>query len=84
MVFAQHREGSRPGGLRGHGAGDTGLARGEAHGAGTGRGTRGWHAAAAAAGCQVAMVTSRRDAAPINSQFEVILLKELFFPVLFL
>lgn len=30
------------------------------------------------------MVTSRRDAAPINSQFEVILLKELFFPWIFL
>lgn len=50
----------------------------------TWRGTWGWHAAAPAAGCQVAMVTSRRDAAPINSQFEVILLKELFFPWIFL
>lgn len=34
-------------------------------------------------GCQVAMETSRRDAAPINSQFEVILLKELFSPCIY-
>lgn len=48
----------------------------------TRHGTWGWHAAAPAVGCQgsqVAMETSRRDAVPINSQFKVILLKELFY-----
>ena len=41
-------------------------------------GTRSWHAAGCR-GSQVAMETSRQDAAPINSQFEAILLKGLLF-----
>lgn len=76
------------GGAEGNGACSTPAASGSRAG---GRGRRG-HAARhmglarrrPGAGCQVAMVTSRRDAAPINSQFEVILLKELFSLYLFL